>query len=310
MRKDCILIATIPSLSSKSKVESVFRCPYVSEVRFNTGGINPYTPFQTISLLKELATLYHKKLWIDIKGRQLRVASWANPLFSCIQLNHKVNVEKGAKICFRNGDTLNITHIQNGNRIFVDPLPKEALGRGQSVNILSPTLSIAGNYLTSQDKAYLKAANKNGITHIMASFVEKESDIHEIKSMFPFETLVTVVAKIESRRGLAFLANDWLKYQENVFLMAARDDLYIELAQNPKETMDALKSIICLDKRAICASRIFPSLEKRREFPDFTDFADLELMYQIGYRRFMLCDNICNYAFDRAIHAWKEFINE
>ena len=69
-----------------------------------------------------------------------------------------------------------------------------------------------------------------------------------------------------------------------------------------------LKNIISKDNGAICASKIFSSLEKRREV-DFSDFADLELMYNLGYKKFMLCDNICNYKFEKAIKAWEEFIN-
>ena len=111
-----------------------------------------------------------------------------------------------------------------------------------------------------------------------------------------------IVSKIESLKGMAFIS------QYNVpNLMAARDDLYLQSGQN-YSMLNHLKTIIERDSGAICASKIFLSLEKR-ETVDFADFADLELMYNMGYRKFMLCDNVCNYSFAKAIQAWEEFIN-
>ena len=73
--------------------------------------------------------------------------------------------------------------------------------------------------------------------------------------------------------------------------------------------MAHLATIIKSDPGAICASRIFSSLE-RKSSVDFADYADLSLMASMGYRRFMLCDNICNYHFDKAIAAWRDFAGE
>lgn len=296
MKKDCVLIATIPSLANMEKVERVFKNPNIKEVRFNTG-VQTIAPVeQTLEMLQKLSEKYHKKLWIDIKGRQLRVAKWADPLYSCIELNHEVEVLYPAQICFRNGDKVNIMHIKEGNKIFVDPLPKQALGAGQSVNIIAKDLQIKG-YLTSQDARYLRTCEVLGITNIMASFVETFDDLAQILSILP---KANIVSKIESIKGMNFISQYPISG-----LMAARDDLYIECKVGAS-MLGMLKMIIEKDKTAICASKIFTSLE-RRETVDFADFADLELMYQLGYRKFMLCDNICNYHFEKAIEAWREF---
>lgn len=298
MKKDCVLIATIPSLANMEKVENVFQNPSVKEVRFNTG-VPTITPVeQTLEMLQKLSTKYQKKLWIDIKGRQLRVAKWADPLYSCIELNHEVEILYPAQICFRNGDKVNIMHIKEGKKVLVDPLPKQALGAGQSVNIIAKELSIKG-YLTEQDIKYLRACAKLGITNIMASFVEKFDDLAQILSVLP---KANIVSKIESIKGVQFISQYSISG-----LMAARDDLYIECGQG-YHMLEMLNRIIKKDRGAICASKIFTSLEKR-ERVDFADFADLELMYQLGYRKFMLCDNICNYHFAKAIEAWREFCN-
>ena len=299
MKRDCILIATLPSLSNLRKVESVFQNPLVSEVRFNTGAQTPYSVEETLEILKKLSIEYDKKLWIDIKGRQLRVTKWADPLYSCIEVSHHVQVSYPAQIYFRNGDKVNITHIKDGNKLFVDPLPRQALGAGQSINIIARNIEIEG-YLTEKDKQYLTACKKLDLPYIMASFVESFEDLAQILQFLPN---AQIVSKIESLKGLAFIS----QYQVPQ-LMAARDDLYIQTGQN-HSMLTHLKSIIERDSEAICASKIFLSLETRDAI-DLADFADLELMYNMGYRRFMLCDNVCNYSFAKAIQAWENFIND
>lgn len=301
MKKDCSLIATLPNLSNMELVEQVISNPFISEVRFNTGTHTPYTIAETLSILKELCNKYKKKLWIDIKGRQLRVAKWADPVYSCIELNHCVEVSYPAKIYFRNGDGCNITHIRSGNKLFVSPLPKYALGAGQSVNIIADDVQISG-YLTQTDKRYLLICRKMRLPFIMASFVEQPEDLDEIRKYMP---KANIVSKIESQKGLDFISQNEIKPSS---LMAARDDLYLQTGQNIK-MLEHLKLIVSKDPEAICASRIFLSLEKG-DCASFADFADLELMYSIGYKKFMLCDNVCNYAFELAIEAWRNFVYE
>lgn len=280
------------------KVKNVFGDPRISEVRFNTGVQTPYTIDDTLDMLEALSVKYDKKLWIDIKGRQLRVAKWADPLYSCIEINHKVRVSLPASVSFRNGDRVNITHIRDGNKLFVDPLPREALGAGQSVNVFAKDVEIEG-YLTEKDKLYLSACKNRELRLIMASFVESFDDLTQILHLLPD---AQIVSKIESVKGLSFIE------QYNVpGLMAARDDLYLQTGGH-YDMLKHLKTIISKDSGAICASRIFGSLEKK-ESVDLADFADLELMYSMGYRKFMLCDNICNYSFAKAMQAWTEFID-
>lgn len=297
MKKACTLIATLPNLNRMEKVQRVFADPNVSEVRFNTGSQTPFSIFGTLKRLKALSIKYNKTLWIDLKGRQLRVIKWADPLYSCIELNHNVNIEYPAKVYFRNGDTVNITHVKNGNKIFVDPLPRYAVGAGQSVNIIAKDLKIVG-YLTERDKQYLSACRRLGIFNIMTSFVESFDDLVEIRKILPN---AKIISKIESKKGMQFVSTSNI-----TGLMAARDDLYLETGQNYSMLKD-LRTIISKDPNAICASRIFLSLDGR-DTVDFSDYSDLELMYLMGYRKFMLCDNICNYSFEKAVFAWEDFI--
>lgn len=302
--KDCALLATLPNLNNETQVKKVFEEPMIVGVRFNTGSPSPLPIVETLHLLTSLAKQHNKKLWIDIKGRQLRVVKWADPRYDVIQISHKVDLVYPATIHFRNGESNEITHVKNGNEIFVRPLPKKAVGAGQSVNILAKEIKIDG-YLTTTDKLYLSACAKLHIHNFMASFLESYEDFREILSIVP--NADTIVAKIESMKGMQFVSGLPVGQVPLVSLMAARDDLYIECGQDYK-MFAHLRAIIERDPGAICASRILTSLDRGGKV-DFADYADLILMYQMGYRRFMLCDNICNYAFDQAIAAWKEFLN-
>ena len=295
---NCKLIATLPNLANEEKVRRVLACPQISEARYNIGSASLMAPAETVALLKSLSAEYTKKIWLDIKGRQLRVTRWADPKYEAIELNHNINVAYPAKIYFRNGEYSNIMKVK-GNQILVDPLPREALGAGQSVNILAKDLEIEG-YLTELDKKYLQAAAQQGLGSIMASFVERQEDLSEILSFVPN---AEIVSKIESKKGIELISTHKIGN-----LMAARDDLYIQTGQN-KSMFEHLATIIQNDGDAICASRVFLSLE-RQSTVEFADYCDLSLMKNMGYLRFMLCDNICNYHFDKAIVAWRDFVGE
>ena len=295
MKDNCSLLVTLPSLNNKDKILEIFKNPLISAVRFNTGVVSQIPMESALKVLKGLADENHKTLWIDLKGRQLRITKWADPLYEAIELNHEISAQLPAKIVLRGEEPVNITRIDK-NKIYVYPIPRHAVGAGQSVNIISPTLKIFG-YLTEKDKEVLTICKKEGIFNVMASFVEEESDLDEIRQFLP---LASIVCKIESLKGAKFVLNSFGKS-----LMAARDDLFVE-CENSYEILKMLELIVSKDPSSICASRIFSSLEKSDKV-SLADFCDLELMYKMGYRNFMFCDNICNYSLPKALEAWQEF---
>ncbi|MDR0979400.1 MAG: hypothetical protein LBL91_05730 [Lachnospiraceae bacterium] len=297
MKQGCTLIATLPNLANAEMVRNVLSCPDISEARINTGVSTLMSVDEVVATLKKLSTEYSKRIWVDLKGRQLRIARWADPRYEAIELNHQVEVVYPAKIYFRNGGCRNILRTR-GNQILVDSPPQEAVGAGQSVNIIAKELDVIG-YLTELDKQYLEAMSRQEMNGVFASFVERLEDLSDIAAIMP---KAEIVSKIESLKGIELITKNRIGT-----LMAARDDLYLESGQN-YSMLKHLETIIENDSNAICASRIFTSLEKR-EHVDLADFSDLTLMYNLGYRRFMLCDNICNYHFNEAICAWREFLN-
>ena len=290
------LIATLPNINYKDKIARIMDCHFIEEVRYNTGTNDLLSIEESLTILKVLQESYGKKVWLDLKGRQLRIVKWADPLYDAIELNHDIEVQYPATMIFRNGCSSEIVRTR-GNKVIVSPAPKEAVGAGQAVNVLARDLEIKG-YLTDKDKEVLQVCNEVGLNNIMASFVQELSDIDDITSILPD---ANVICKIESLKGLKFMLEN-----PGLSLMAARDDLFVEMGGSAG-ILSSLKDIVESDPNAICASRIFASL-KRRETPELSDYSDLELMRNMGYKNFMLDDTISHHYFDHAISSWKKVL--
>ncbi len=304
-----MLIATLPAIHQRELTERIIAHELIGGVRYNVGARSPYSPRRTLEQVLELTNRYDKKLWIDLKGRQLRIVKWAVPNFGTIALNHKLEVDCPAQVFFRGNERSEIKVVR-GNMIFVDPQPPSALGAGQAINIHGENLKIHG-YLTSEDRKYIQAACKLGILNFMLSFVEEPEDIAEVREILNADGSagdykpVELVLKIESPKGLDFIGEASDKALRGCTLMAARDDLMINIGPNKMKMLSALQDIIAKDPNAIVASRIFAGLESGGI--TMGDISDLKLMHLMGYGNFMLSDGICQRHFGRAVEAWRDF---
>jgi len=297
-----MLIATLPSADKRELVDKIFSHPLVDGARYNVGIRCPYGTKQALGNIKSVADKYNKKLWIDLKGRQLRIEKWADPTYGDIELNHEIEVEIPARIVFRGGHGTNITHIQS-NRIYVNPNPEQAVGAGQAINILGKGFKIKGDYLTERDREHIRVAEGLGIHDYMLSFVEWPQDIQDVKALDKDSNLVL---KIESLPGLEFVARKYSDHRD-CQLMAARDDLFINIGENKFDAIKALELILEKDPQAICASHVFQSLDSVG-YVSMTDISDMELVRRMGYKNFMFSDEISHRHFNEAIDAWKYFV--
>lgn len=305
--KACELILTLPSSVNLDRVEEVCATPNIKGVRINTGVKSPYSPYETLQKIKKITDAYGITLWVDLKGRQLRVQSWADTMYDYVELSRKVKIDDlPCKICFRNDESRLISYVDK-NRVYLNRPLRYTVGRGQSVNILSDSLVIEGKYLTSRDIEYLKACSTLGINHVMLSFFEGIRDLEEV-AMYLGKKIsdINAVFKIESVKGLVAIED--ITLSDSWSLMAARDDLFTELDEDYSKMEQALQTIAQKDPNAICASRIFSTLE-RSDRVSLSDFHDLELMFGLGYKTFMFGDNLCNFNLDIAMQAWEEFMN-
>jgi hypothetical protein len=269
------VIATLPPHASHRW--DIIKHPLVDELRLNTIMPTAESPFKTLKRLQRESS--GKKLWIDLKARQLRITKYAFLPYAYVRLNHGISVEVPTIILFKE-EPATIIEVVDANKLILEGLRPKIVGDGQPVNILSPTLRIHG-FLTKRDEQFIQAGKTLGIHDYWLSFFESQSDIDELKQRDPD---ANIVAKIESMAGMRFVES--LVQSSPARLMAARDDLFINLGQNKAAIIKALKLIIEKDPEAIVASRILTSLE--HSYPvSLADISDLTLMLELGFRTIM-----------------------
>lgn len=261
-------------------LDEVAQHPIVSGLRLNT--VMPLTESHA-EVLERLNAL-GQPLWVDLKGRQLRVVGAAIPPYTEVHLSHPIRVRTPADAYFSDGRERVPVAAVDGNRLILEDGPHRLVGPGESVNIVDPSLQILGT-LTETDRAYLAAMQEVGLQRVMLSYVETPEDIAEVRDRLPD---AEVVLKIESQRGLAFVRRHGAAEGR---LMAARGDLYVEVPR-PHNVVGALRTIVRADPDAIVASRIFDSLV-HHPVPESAEIGDVAFLLGIGYRTFMLGDMTC-----------------
>lgn len=278
-------IVTIPPYASFT--EEVANHPIVAGLRLNTvmpikGEVGP---------VLERLSKHGQPLWVDLKGRQLRVVGAAIPPFTEVKVSHSIRVHVPADAFFDDGREHARVVAVDGDRLILEDGPRRLVGPGESVNIVDSSLEVLGT-LTDTDRAYLAAMRDLGLKNVMLSFVERPEDISEVERELSGAELVL---KIESQKGLDFARTFGSRRRAGQAgkqtLMAARGDLYVEVVR-PHRMIGALRAIIEADPSAIVASRLFNSLA-RGPVPEASDIGDAAFLLSLGYRTFMLGDEVC-----------------
>lgn len=303
-----MLIVTLPPVHQGQLLQDIINHPAVDAVRYNTGVDSAYSAQETLSRILSLTIRYNKPFYVDFKGKQLRIQEWSTLPYGPIVLNHKIKVIGPARVLFRGDDECNLVEVVDGNKIYVDPLPRFAVGRGQSVNIIGENVTVEG-LITKNDKEYLKAIGNLGISKLMLSFVDSWDYVKAFEDLVRRSgglVIDELVLKIESMAGLQMIRNEESRQQLPKYrLMAARDDLLIQIGIS--EMIAALIDIARLDPQAICASRLFMGLEQGAM--TLADVSDIHLMQQFGYQHFMFSDGISRNHFAQAIEFWQNYQN-
>ena len=254
--------------------------PIVGGLRLNTVMPLKDGPAEALERLSKLG----QPLWVDLKGRQLRVVGAAIPPFSEVFLSHRITVQTPVDAWFGDGRERARVVAVDGNRLILEDGPRRLVGPGESVNIPHPSLQVEGT-LTETDRAYLTAMKPLGLKNVMLSYVESPADAAEVRELLPE---AEILLKIETQRGLAY-ARTHKAGQGH--LMAARGDLYVEVAR-PHRIVTALREIVQADPEAVVASRLFNSLAYG-PIPDSADLGDAAFLLSLGYKTFLFGDDIC-----------------
>jgi pyruvate kinase len=272
-----VIVTTPPYADFLAEVASH---PIVSGFRLNT--VMPLR--ETHKEVLQRLSKFKQPIWVDLKGRQLRVVGAAIPPYTEVKLSHRIKVETPVDAYFSDGlERVRVAAV-DGDRLILADGPRRLVGPGESVNIMHPSLRIEGT-LTETDKTYLAAMKELGMTKVMLSYVESVEDVDEVKSLLPN---AEVILKIETQRGVNFAKQHGAKHGR---LMAARGDLFVEVIR-PHKIAAAVKAIIQADKDAMVASRILDSMAIS-PIPSSADIGDVAFLLEIGYRAFMLGDSVC-----------------
>src|SRR5262249_32283507 len=127
-----------------------------------------------------------------------------------------------------------------------------------------------------------------GFRRFFLSYVQSQRDVDEFVELVGKESEVWL--KIENEKGLRFVETEFRK-RPNLVLVAARGDLYVEL-KPPHKILEAQRRILSKDPEACVGSRLLLSVV-RDVIPECSDFTELAWLHDIGYRRMMLCDELC-----------------
>lgn len=261
-------------------LDDVARHPVVCGLRLNTVMPLREGPAEALDRLSGLG----QPLWVDLKGRQLRVVGSAMPPYTEVRLSHRIRVDTPADVFFSDGAECVRAMAVDGDRLILEDGPRRLVGPGESVNIVDPSLRIEGT-LTKTDRAYLVAMRELDLKRVMLSFVESPADVEEVTQLLPG---AEVMLKIESRRGLSFVRKHRASMGQ---LMAARGDLYVEVLR-PHKIVGALRQIIQADPEAVVGSRVFDSLADSG-IPTSADIGDAAFLLELGYRTFLFGDAVC-----------------
>jgi len=261
-------------------LDAVARHPLVCGFRLNTVMPLRGGPADALARLRALG----RPLWVDLKGRQLRVVGAAIPPYTEVRLSHPIRVETPVDAFFSDGNEHARIAAVDGDRIILEDGPRRLIGPGESVNIVHPSLEVEGT-LTETDRAYLAAMRETDLKRVMLSYVESPADVEEVRGLLPE---AEIMLKIETRRGLDYARQHGASQGR---LVAARGDLYVEVLRAHR-VIGALRDIIAADPEAVVASRMFDSLA-HHPVPASADIGDAAFLLSLGYRTFMLGDMVC-----------------
>ncbi len=262
-------------------------------IRINSAALSNEEVVQEVQIAGASGNLV--PLWFDVKGRQLRITEvLKNPTHIDIRLNHPIKVNTPTPVLFKAGaeSGLLMKVEEDGRRlIFGDGRtygPPSEVKPGDSLHIRDKSLEVFGEQFVPAELEKIETVKKAGFKNFFLSYVQCQRDVDEFLELVGPDCQVYL--KIEDTKGLRYVATEFKK-RPGLSLVAARGDLYVEL-DKPHEILPALRLIVEHDPEAMVGSRIMLSIVQS-PVPSCADFSEVAWLYDIGYRRMLLCDEIC-----------------
>lgn len=277
----------------------------IASIRLNSAMMSTVELDQELEKIKKMHIT--TPLYYDIKGRQLRVTEIIpNDEFLDMRINHPIQVDTPTGVLFKAGaDVALLREVsEGGKRLSFFGGPKYLVKEGESIHIRDESLVVSGPQFVPVELEKIEKVKAAGFKHWFLSYVENQRDVDEFIEMVGDDAIVNL--KIENKAGLQYVANEFKK-TDNVRLVAARGDLYVEV-DRPHEILGAVKMIIDKDPDAVVGSRILLSVIND-PVPSCADFHELAWLTDIGYKNFMLCDELClkGDLLGRAVNVFQSF---
>ncbi len=301
-------------------------------IRMNSAQIsNPMLEEELVRLKTLLVTV---PLYFDVKGWQLRVeevsiasdGAFPHDAHLRLRLNHPVKLPIDLEIepffvLFKGGEDAARLRAISDDGYWLTFYPGKKFGPrfeifvGDSLTIRHPGFSLLGPQFTPAEVTKIAQVKAAGFTRYFLSFVHSQRDIDEFRERVGKDTEIYI--KIEDPKGLRYVAREF-RPQPGVHLVAAMGDLYVEV-DRPHDILAAVELIVKKDPEACVGSRMLLSVIPKKtpenpdpkdpDVPSAADFMQLAWLHSIGYRTFMLCDELClkGPLLTHAVHAFDAF---
>ena len=275
----------------------------LSGIRLNTAMVKNYELDNEFETANNVGG--HNPLYFDIKARQLRVKEvYPNENRLELKLNRPIEVKTPTMVLFKAGeDCALLEEVREKDKLIFKGGPNYMVYEGESLHIREDSLQVGGQTILNYEAEKIRKAREAGFDKYFISYVEGQRDIDEFREHVGDSQ---IEAKIENKKGLEYVSRDYKK-QENLNLVAACGDLYVEV-DRPHDILDSLKLIVNKDPGAMAGSRMLLSLINS-PVPSFADLGQLAWLYDLGYRRMMLCDELClkGNLLARAVNVYEGF---
>src|SRR6187549_820991 len=133
------IIATLPPHVDHRR--AIIEHPLVDELRFNT--ISPLAESRADTLGRLAREAAGKRLWLDLKGRQLRITRFAYLPYAYVTISHKIRVRLPVDVHFRDCVSRAV-ELVDGDKLILSRRPVRVVGEGEPINILDDSLVIEG----------------------------------------------------------------------------------------------------------------------------------------------------------------------
>lgn len=247
-------------------------------------------------------------LWFDIKGMQMRIKEIVCGV-DCDHLefilNRPISVQTPCIVDFKAGeDSAKLIEVKNGNHLIFERGPKYEVRVGESIHIRHPSLQVSGPVFLDYEIEKIQKIVNMGFTRYYLSYVYDQKHVDAFRELIGDDA--DLILKIENKEALEWIANKYHK-SPRTHLMAARGDLYVEV-EYPHDILKACKLVVEKDPEAFVGSRMLLSCI-HGPTPSCADFSDLAWLYEVGYRNFLLCDELClkEELLARAVNVFSAF---